>query len=249
MLTLEAVTSSRYGRACAAALRSAGEVQVTDPSMFDELGDRQCRRCGEIKPLQVFSASLRASGRVRFGYHCPPCRKAYQHEWYLAHREECLAAGAARRAANKAQRAFATSPVDPKPLREAVGFRSHDNTRLQGDAGLGIAIAYFSRVGTKVGIPLTDSQPYDLMIDDGHQLARVQVRTTTVREGRSYVVGLKTVGGNKTQVITKVFDPSAYEWLFVVCGDATAYLIPTTAITARYSIFLGRKYERFRLED
>lgn len=87
------------------------------------------------------------------------------------------------------------------------------------------------------------------MVDDGQQLARVQVRTTTVREGRSYVVGLKTVGGNKTQLITKVFDPSAYEWLFAVCGDATAYLIPTTAIKARYSIFLGRKYERFRLED
>ena len=145
----------------------------------------------------------------------------------------------------------ATSEPPPTrlPLREAVGFRAHDNTRLQGDAGLGIAIAYFSRIGAKVGIPLTDSQPYDLMVDDGYQLARVQVRTTTVREGRSYVVGLKTVGGNKTQIITKVFDPKAYEWLFVVCGDATAYLIPTTAITARYSIFLGRRYERFRLED
>ncbi|MCA1844106.1 MAG: hypothetical protein LC792_13155, partial [Actinobacteria bacterium] len=70
-----------------------------------------------------------------------------------------------------------------------------------------------------------------------------------VKDGRSYVVGLKTIGGNKTQTITKVFDPSAYEWLFVVCGDATVYLIPTTAISARYSICLGRRYERFRLEN
>jgi hypothetical protein len=120
---------------------------------------------------------------------------------------------------------------------------------LQGDAGMGVAIAYFSRIGVRIGIPLTDSQPYDLMIDDGGKLSRVQVRTTTVREGRSHVVGLKTVGGNKTQLITKTFDPTAYEWLFVVCGDATAYLIPTTTISARYSIFLGRKYEPFRLED
>lgn len=97
------------------------------------------------------------------------------------------------------------------PLREAVGFRARANTRLQGDAGMGVAIAYFSRIGVRIGIPLTDSQPYDLMIDDGGNLSRVQVRTTTVREGRSYVVGLKTVGGNKTQLITKVFDPTAYE--------------------------------------
>jgi hypothetical protein len=222
---------------------------MSDPSLFDELGDRQCRRCAAIKPLQEFSASLRANGTVKFGSYCPPCRKAYQHEWYLAHREKALAAAAARRETEKGQRRPDPAPLERRPLSDAVGFRPHANTRLQGDAGLGIAIAYFSRIGVRVGIPLTDSQPYDLMIDDSQQLSRVQVRTTTNREGRSYVVGLKTVGGNKTQLITKVFDPSAYEWLFVVCGDATVYLIPTTAITARYSIFLGRKYEAFRLED
>lgn len=220
---------------------------MTDPSLFDELGDRQCCRCGTVRPLQEFSASLRTSGSVKFGSYCPPCRKAYQHEWYLANREKALAAAAARRDTEKANRLPPPPPPEREPLPEAVGFRAHANTRLQGDAGMGIAIAYFSRIGVRVGIPLTDSQPYDLMIDDGQRLSRVQVRTTTAREGRSYVVGLKTVGGNKTQIITKVFDPSAYEWLFVVCGDATAYLIPTTAITARYSIFLGRKYEGFRL--
>jgi hypothetical protein len=222
---------------------------MSDPSLFDDLGDRQCRCCQAIKPLHEFSASLRSNGTVKFGSYCPPCRKAYQHEWYLAHREKALASAAARREAGKERRPPGPAPLDRAPLQEAVGFRPHANTRQQGDAGMGIAIAYFSRIGVRVGIPLTDSQPYDLMIDDGGQLSRVQVRTTTNREGRSYVVGLKTVGGNKTQLITKVFDPKAYEWLFVVCGDATAYLIPTTAITARYSIFLGRKYEPFRLED
>jgi hypothetical protein len=181
--------------------------------------------------------------------YCRPCQKAYQHEWYLANREKCLAAAATRRITAAHGPAIPPSPEPKQPLREAVGFRSHANTRLQGDAGMGVAIAYFSRIGIRIGIPLTDSQPYDLMIDDGGSLSRVQVRTTTIREGRSYVVGLKTVGGNKSQIITKVFDPTAYEWLFVVCEDATAYLIPTTAIKARYSIFLGRKYEGYRLQD
>lgn len=221
---------------------------TADPSLFDELGHRQCIRCGEIKPRDDFSVGVHANGNPKFRSECRPCRSAYQHAWYLANREKCLAAAATRRASEKTRRAPEPPPTERRPLAEAVGFRAYGNTRLQGDAGLGIAIAYFSRIGAKVGIPLTDSQPYDLMVDDGRELARVQVRTTTVREGRSYVVGLKTVGGNKTQIITKVFDPTAYEWLFVVCGDATAYLIPTTAITARYSIFLGRKYERFRLE-
>ncbi|MGH8991184.1 MAG: hypothetical protein ACRDZ7_06625 [Acidimicrobiia bacterium] len=66
-----------------------------------------------------------------------------------------------------------------------------------------------------MAIPLTDSQPYDLMIDDN----------------------------------TRLFDPAAYEWLFVVCGDATAYVIPTAEIKAKYCLFLDRRYERFRLQD
>ena len=222
---------------------------MKDPSLFDELGERQCVRCGQIKPLQEFAASLRRSGTVKFGSYCPPCRKAYQHEWYLANREKCLAAGAARREAKRGLHPAPSPPPERHPLREAIGFRPHANTRLQGDAGLGVAIAYFSRIGARVGIPLTDSQPYDLMVDDGQQVSRVQVRTTTSKEGRSYVVGLKTLGGNKTQLITKTFDPTAYEWLSVVCGDATVYLIPATVIKARYSIFLGRKYEPYRLED
>jgi hypothetical protein len=225
------------------------EAAMTDPLVFDDLDHRRCPRCREVKALDEFSATLRANGTVKFSSYCAPCRRAYQHDWYLTHREQAIAASAARREAERAERPPKPPPPERKPLREAIGFRTHANPRIQGNAGLGIAIAYFARIGVHVGIPLTDSQPYDLMIDDGQQLARVQVRTTTVREGRSYVVGLKTVGGNKSQVITKVFDPSAYEWLFVVCGDASAYLIPTTAITARYSIFLGRRYEQFRLED
>ena len=222
---------------------------MPDQQSFDDLGHRQCRRCQAIRPLEEFSASLRSNGSVKFASYCPPCRKAYQHEWYLANREKHRAAMAARREARRAGGAPETTALERHPLREAVGFRAHANTRLQGDAGMGVAIAYFSRIGVRIGIPLTDSQPYDLMIDAGGALSRVQVRTTTVREGRSYVVGLKTVGGNKTQLVTKTFDPKAYEWLFVVCGDATAYLIPTTAISARYCIFLGRKYEQFRIED
>ena len=222
---------------------------TADPSLFDELGHRQCVRCGEIKPLQDFSASIRHNGTVKFGSYCPPCRKAYQREWYLKNREQCLSAAAARKEAERAARPPKPPPLERRPLREAVGFRRHGNPRSQGDAGLGIAIAYFSRIGVRVGIPLTDSQPYDLMIDNGGELSRVQVRTTTCKRGNFYFVSLKTVGANTTEVVTRLFDRSAYEWLFVVCGDATAFLIPTEAIDARHSIQLGRKYEPYRLED
>ena len=219
-----------------------------DPS-FDDLGHRQCRRCQAVRPLQEFPASLRANGSVKFGSYCPPCQKAYQHEWYLANRDKHRAAVAARKEAERSQRAPKPPPTERRPLREAVGFRTFPNTRVQGNAGLGIAIAYFTRIGVEVAVPLTDTQRYDLIIVHHAGMERVQVKTTTVKQGRNYYVKLTTIGGNHTQVKVRKFEPTDYEWLFVVCGDATAYMIPTPAITARTGLLLGRRYEGYRLED
>ena len=223
---------------------------MTDPSLFDELGDRQCRRCGQIKPLQEFSASLRANGTVKFGSYCPPCRKAYQHEWYLANREKCLAAGAARRQSEKAQRP-STPPVERRPLREAIGFHTFANPRKQGNAGLGIAIAYLTRVGVEVAVPLTDTQRYDLIIVHDGGLERVQVKTTTMRNARygHYGVTVQCIGRNNTGTVRRKFDQADYEWLFVVCGDACCYMIPSSAITAKTMFYLTRRYDRYMLSD
>lgn len=220
---------------------------MADVPLFADLGQKQCARCLEIKPLESFPASLRPTGTVKFGSYCPPCQKAYQHEWYLAHRDEVVAKAAARRASERASRPRVAEPV---PLPEAIGFRKHANPRAQGNAGLGVAIAYLTRVGVDVAIPLTDSQPYDLVIEYEGRLQRVQVKTTTQRtKSGVYVVALRTVGSNMKGVVRRNFDPGDYEWLFAVCGDATVYMIPTTAIAARTQLFLGRRYAAFRLED
>jgi hypothetical protein len=223
---------------------------MADVPMFADLGSRRCRRCEVIKPLQDFPATLRTNGNVKFDSYCRPCRKAYQHEWYMAHRAEALAAAAERRDRDRANRPPRPASPERRPLREAIGFQTHANTRIQGNAGLGIAIAYFSRIGLQVAIPLTDTQPWDLIIENGDRLERVQVKTTTqhtTKQG-SYVVGLKTVGCNTKRTVTRDFHPSDYDWLFVVCGDACVYLIPTDAIAVRTALYLGRKYEAFRLE-
>lgn len=161
---------------------------TADPSLFDDLDHRQCSRCGAVRPLEKFSASLRTNGSVKFSSYCPPCRKTYQHEWYLANREKCLAAAAARKEAERARR-HSPSKVELRPLREAIGFRTFSNPRRQGNAGLGIAIAYFSRIGAEVAIPQTDTQRHDLIIENGNGLERVQVKTTTFRERNATTSG------------------------------------------------------------
>ncbi len=221
---------------------------MPDDRLFDDLGDRQCVRCLAIRPLQEFSASLRANGTVKFGSYCPPCRKAYQHEWYLRNRAEARAASAARRAAERERR---PPRIARQSLREAVGFRTFPNSRQQGNAGLGIAIAYLTGIGARLSIPLTDTQPYDLIIDHDGRLERVQVKTTTIQDARygHFRVTVQSIGRNNRGTVRRKFDPADYEWLFVVCGDACCYMIPTTAITARTVFCLTRRYDKYMLTD
>ena len=57
-------------------------------------------------------------------------------------------------------------------------FGNVNNFKQQGNIGMAYAIAYYTKLGYVVSIPLTDSQDYDLIIDTGIKLLKVQVKTT-----------------------------------------------------------------------
>ena len=97
---------------------------------------------------------------------------------------------------------------------------------------MGVAIAWFTTHNYTVCIPITDSQPYDLVVDDGTGIQRVSVKTTTKASGE---VGLRTQGGNKSQFKIKHFDKSEAELLFVATPK-NMLLIPTKLITCKTSI-------------
>src|SRR5437763_1581802 len=49
-------------------------------------------------------------------------------------------------------------------------------TQRKGDVATARAIATFTAMGFDVSIPLTESAAYDLVVDDGERLARVQCK-------------------------------------------------------------------------
>jgi PD-(D/E)XK endonuclease len=77
------------------------------------------------------------------------------------------------------------------------------NTREQGAIGVGKAIAYYAAKGYAVFIPVSDVSRYDLIVDTGERLLRVEVKTTTQVNGH---VRLTTQGGNQSwnRVIKKI---------------------------------------------
>ena len=131
----------------------------------------------------------------------------------------------------------------------SMNFASMKNSRKQGDAGLGVAIGWFSSNGWTVCLPLTDSQDYDLVVDKNKRLYKVQVKTTRAQSKYNvYEVCLKTSGGNKTGTgKTKMFDQSSCSYLFVVTDASDKYLIPTRSVKGKTMISLGKNYRKYLL--
>jgi hypothetical protein len=116
------------------------------------------------------------------------------------------------------------------------------NTKKQGDVGLGVAIGWFVSVGYTVSVPLTDSQPYDLVVDREGRLSRVQVKTTTYKPKSTYKVSLTVKGGNRSATgKIKRFSSSEVELLFIVTPESM-YLIPSGRVAA-CNLTLSKDYD------
>lgn len=126
-------------------------------------------------------------------------------------------------------------------------LNNKENSRKQGDVGLGAAIAWFTSQGHTTCVPLTDSQKYDLIVDIDNDLKKIQVKTTYFKRNSRYEIMIKTCGGNKSNSIMHLFDNTASDYLFILTEDSTKYLIPTNKITAKHMIVLGDKYEEYIL--
>ena len=122
------------------------------------------------------------------------------------------------------------------------------NTKQQGNIGIGQALAYFTGLKWTVSIPLNDSQDYDLIVDDGSTLHRVQVKTTKyVTKSGSYQAMLKTCGGNQSWTgVSKKFDNTSVEILFVLCENGDMYCMPTKDLNVTSTINLS-KYPQYKI--
>ena len=116
----------------------------------------------------------------------------------------------------------------------------------QGTIGVGIAIGYYSSHGYIVSVPLTDIQKYDLLIDNGDGIKKVQVKTARRRINGKYEVELRTVCPKKTtkNIITK-FDSSLVDYLFIALDDGRKYNIPCSEINVKSGITITKKLDRY----
>ena len=96
---------------------------------------------------------------------------------------------------------------------------------------------------------LIDAQAYDLVVDGGSGLQRVQVKTTTYRSPYGvHVASLATRGGNQSFHTSKPFDPSLSDLLYILTDTAERFLIPTSAVRSRVTLNLGERMRTYLVD-
>jgi len=114
-------------------------------------------------------------------------------------------------------------------------------TQRKGDIATSRAIATFTAMGYDVSIPLTESASYDLVVDDGHELARVQCKFASDRRRQ---VDLRRIHSNSSGYVVKRAIEGSYDWLYVLDGTDAEYVMKE-CLAGRRSVTL-RDTDRIR---
>ena len=108
-------------------------------------------------------------------------------------------------------------------IENGMVYRYHGlmrDSQRKGDIAVTVAIATFTKMGFDVALPLTESAPYDILVDDGDMIARVQVRFSSTKD-----VELRRIHSNSKGYVIKKTKKDAYDWLFILNNVGEEYLI------------------------
>ena len=136
----------------------------------------------------------------------------------------------------------------PPPARFWTANLRGVNRKQQGDIGVAMAIAYYTREGCAVSVPLTDTTRYDLVVDRDGQLLRVQAKTTRYRRYSRYEVALRTHGGNQSwRGEAKYITADDCDLVFVYALNGDMWEVPVKVVEGRGVLNLGKLVDQYRV--
>lgn len=109
------------------------------------------------------------------------------------------------------------------------------------EAGPTIAAAWFTLRGHAPSIPL-EAQPYDLLVDMGEVVQRVQVKTCMSM--REVTIARRLPGTSKGALVP--YGTNEVDAFFLLDGELSIFLIPISEVEGKLRISLA-KHRRFRV--
>jgi PD-(D/E)XK endonuclease/Putative ATPase subunit of terminase (gpP-like) len=108
-----------------------------------------------------------------------------------------------------------------------IGYRHH-HTKTKGDVAEAVALGLFAVHGFMVSKPFSENSAYDLIVDDGKRLAKVQVKHARLKEKEGAVV-FSTCSANASGF--KYYTSDDCDVFAAWCADlGTMYVIPQASI-------------------
>jgi hypothetical protein len=95
-------------------------------------------------------------------------------------------------------------------------------TQKKGDLAKARAIQTFTSYGYDVGILITESAAYDLLVDYNGVIKRIQAK---FNGDEDKCVSLRRIHSNSKGYVIKKYAENSYDWIYVLYKDGTEYLI------------------------
>jgi len=120
----------------------------------------------------------------------------------------------------------------------------------KGDIAAAQAISYFMMNGYEVCLPIGDKKPYDLVVEVGGTLFRVQVKYAGYySDNNKYKAALRTMGGNQSYHTAKKYKDDDFDLLFVYVENGRKFLFPWSEITNRNNLSVeASKYSKYEVK-
>jgi hypothetical protein len=111
------------------------------------------------------------------------------------------------------------------------------STQQKGDTATAQCIATFTRMGFDVLLPLTESAAYDVALDTGTSIVRIQVKYSSSKE-----VDLRNIHSNAKGYVVKKTKKDSYDWLYVLHESGKEYLVKECLDSRRSITFFDNRY-------
>ena len=116
------------------------------------------------------------------------------------------------------------------------------NTKRKGSLAVGVAIAHFLSKGVTVLIPISDSDKYDLAVDQKGVIKRIQCKYSNDQErSGAFIVDLRTFGGYREKTYHTKYLKNDFDCLFIYCSNEDKYLIPAEKVWDKSQLAVGKK--------
>jgi len=122
------------------------------------------------------------------------------------------------------------------------------NTKQKGTFAEAQCIAKMYKLGYEVSLPVGDRMSYDLIVDTGESLKKVQCKYAGKYERDGHVVDLRRTGGNKSGSVTKKYEETAFDLLYVLTEEGNEYLIDWADVSSAIYLKLdSSKYSKYKI--